>query len=35
MPWITLNPLFLAIVAVAFVGVIVLIVRAERRKKFA
>jgi hypothetical protein len=34
-PWLTLNPLFLAVVAVAFVTVIVLIVRAERRKKLA
>ncbi len=31
-PWITLNPVFLAIVTVAFVGIIVFIVRAERKK---
>ncbi len=32
-PWITLNPVFLAIVAIAFIAVLIAIVRAERRKK--
>ena len=32
-PWITLNPLFMGIVTVAFIAVILYIVRAERRKK--
>jgi len=32
-PWITLNPVFLVIVTVAFVSALFLIVRAERRKK--
>jgi hypothetical protein len=32
-PWISLNPLFMGIVTVAFIAVILYIVRAERRKK--
>ena len=32
-PWITLNPFFLIVVTVAFLGTLFLIVRAERRKK--
>jgi hypothetical protein len=32
-PWITLNPLFMGIVTVAFIAIIIYIVRAERRKK--
>jgi hypothetical protein len=32
-PWITLNPLFMGIVTIAFTAVILYIVRAERRKK--
>jgi len=34
-PWITLNPVFLSIVTVAFIAILFLIVRAERRKKQA
>lgn len=34
-PWITLNPVFLAIVVIAFVSILSFIVRAERRKKQA
>ena len=31
-PWITLNPLFLTIVAIAFIAILLYIVGAERRK---
>ncbi len=31
-PWITLNPLFLTIVAIAFIAILLYIVRAERKK---
>ena len=34
-PWITLNPVFLAIITVAFISILVLIVRTERSKKTA
>jgi hypothetical protein len=34
-PWITLNPLFLTIVTLVFIGVLFLIVRAERKSKQA
>jgi len=32
-PWITLNPVFMAFVVIAFVSILFFIVRAERRKK--
>ena len=32
-PWITLNPVFMTIVTIAFVTILFLIVRAERRKR--
>jgi len=32
-PWVTLNPLFMGIVAVAFIAILLFIIRAERRKK--
>ena len=32
-PWITLNPLFMGIVTIAFIAILLFIVRAERRKK--
>jgi cbb3-type cytochrome oxidase subunit 3 len=32
-PWITLNPLFLAVVALVFIALIIFIMRSERRKK--
>ena len=32
-PWISLNPLFMGIVTVAFIVILLYIVRAERRKK--
>ncbi|MBW1855144.1 MAG: hypothetical protein JRJ00_10785, partial [Deltaproteobacteria bacterium] len=34
-PWVTLNPLFLTIVAIAFVTILFFIVSAERRKRQA
>jgi cbb3-type cytochrome oxidase subunit 3 len=34
-PWITLNPLFLTVVMLVFVGVLFLIVRAERKSKLS
>ncbi len=34
-PWITLNPVFMFFVAIAFIAIIFLIVRAEKRKKKA
>jgi len=34
-PWITLNPVFMFFVVIAFISIIFLIVRAERRKKKA
>jgi len=32
-PWITLNPLFLSIVTVAFIAILLYIIRAERIKR--
>jgi cbb3-type cytochrome oxidase subunit 3 len=34
-PWLTLNPVFLTVLTIAFISIIILIVRTERRKKAA
>lgn len=34
-PWLTLNPVFLTIITIAFISILLLIVRTERRKKTA